>query len=79
MFSNEAGVGTEVLAHGAARTSEPIREGLVATLGPIFDTLVVCTCTAIVILLAGDWQNPGDCRVLPLLPMHFMARWALPD
>ncbi len=58
-FSNEAGVGTEVMAHGAARTSEPIREGLLATLGPIFDTLVVCTCTALIILLAADWHVPG--------------------
>ena len=60
VFSNEAGVGTEVMAHGAARTNEPIREGMVATLGPIFDTLLICTCTALVILLAGDWQSPGD-------------------
>lgn len=57
-FSNEAGVGTEVMAHGAARTSEPIREGLVAMMGPVLDTLVVCTCTALVILLAGTWQDP---------------------
>jgi alanine or glycine:cation symporter, AGCS family len=59
-FSNEAGVGTEVMAHGAARTNEPIREGLVAMLGPVADTLIVCTCTALVILLVGNWQNPGD-------------------
>lgn len=57
-FSNEAGVGTEVMAHGAARTNEPIREGLVATLGPVADTLIVCTCTALVVLLAGNWQDP---------------------
>lgn len=57
-FSNEAGVGTEVMAHGAARTSEPIREGLVAMMGPVADTLIVCTCTALVILLAGTWQDP---------------------
>ena len=56
VFSNEAGVGTEVMAHGAAKTNEPIREGMVATLGPIFDTLLVCTCTALVILLAGGWH-----------------------
>ena len=43
-----------------AKTNEPIREGMVATLGPIFDTLLVCTCTALVILLAGEWQDPGD-------------------
>jgi len=58
-FSNEAGLGTEVMAHGAASTSEPIREGLVAMLGPIIDTLLVCSCTAIVILLSGLWKNPG--------------------
>ena len=59
-FSNEAGLGTEVMAHGAARTNEPIREGLVATLGPVIDTLLVCTCTALVILLSGLWQSPGE-------------------
>jgi AGCS family alanine or glycine:cation symporter len=56
-FSNEAGVGTEVMAHGAARTGEPIREGLVAMLGPVVDTLIVCTCTAVAILLTGAWQE----------------------
>ena len=59
-FSNEAGLGTEVMAHGAARTEEPIREGLVAMLGPIIDTLLVCTCTALVILASGLWQDPGE-------------------
>lgn len=59
VFSNEAGVGTEVMAHGAARTNEPIREGLVASLGPVIDTLIVCTCTALVILIAGSWQDTG--------------------
>ncbi|MEQ8289095.1 MAG: amino acid carrier protein [Gammaproteobacteria bacterium] len=53
IFSNEAGVGTEALAHGAARTREPVREGLIAMLGPFFDTHIVCTCTALVILLSG--------------------------
>ena len=55
-FSNEAGIGTEALAHGAARTREPIREGLVAMLGPIIDTLLVCSATAFVILISGTWQ-----------------------
>ena len=59
-FSNEAGLGTEVMAHGAAKTSEPIREGLVAMLGPVIDTLLVCSCTAMVILLSGLWENPGE-------------------
>ncbi len=56
-FSNEAGIGTESLAHGAARTDEPVREGLVAMLGPVIDTLVVCTCTALLILVTGVWQG----------------------
>ena len=56
-FSNEAGIGTEALAHGAARTREPIREGLVAMLGPVIDTLLVCSATAFVILISGTWLS----------------------
>ena len=52
-FSNEAGLGTAPLAHGAARTNEPVREGLVAMLGPFIDTIVVCSLTAFVILSSG--------------------------
>lgn len=72
-FSNEAGVGTEVMAHGAARTHEPIREGMLATLGPVFDTLIVCSCTAVVILLAGEWQTPGDFSGITLTANAFRA------
>lgn len=56
-FSNEAGVGTAPMAHGAAKTSEPVREGLVAMLGPFIDTIVVCTLTALAILVTGVWQT----------------------
>ncbi len=56
-FSNEAGIGTAPMAHGATKTSEPIREGLVAMLGPAIDTLVVCTLTALAILVTGVWQT----------------------
>ncbi|MDA9664357.1 amino acid carrier protein [bacterium] len=56
-FSNEAGIGTESLAHGAAKTGQPIREGVVAMIGPVIDTLIVCTCTALIILLTGVWQT----------------------
>ncbi len=56
-FSNEAGIGTAPMAHGAAKTNEPIREGLVAMLGPAIDTLLVCTLTALAILSTGVWQN----------------------
>lgn len=56
-FSNEAGIGTAPMAHGAAKTNEPIREGLVAMLGPAIDTLVICTLTALAILVTGVWQS----------------------
>ncbi len=58
-FSNEAGIGTAPMAHGAARTAEPIREGLVAMLGPFIDTIIVCTLTALCILVTGVWQTAG--------------------
>ena len=57
IFSNEAGVGTEAMAHGAAKTKEPVREGLVAMLGPFIDTHIVCTCTALVILTSGIYTS----------------------
>jgi AGCS family alanine or glycine:cation symporter len=56
-FSNEAGIGTESMAHGAAITKEPVREGLVAMLGPMIDTLVVCSITGFVILSTGVWTD----------------------
>ncbi len=59
-FSNEAGIGTEALAHGAAKTGQPVREGLVAMMGPVIDTMIVCTCTALVILMTGVWQTTPD-------------------
>ena len=55
MFSNEAGTGTETMAHGAAKTTEPVREGLVAMLGPFIDTIVVCSITAIIIMISGAY------------------------
>jgi len=57
IFSNEAGVGTEAMAHGTAQTKEPVREGLVAMLGPFIDTHIVCTCTALVILSSGVYTG----------------------
>jgi len=56
-FSNEAGIGTAPMAHGAAKTNEPVREGLVAMLGPAIDTLLICTLTALAILVTGVWQS----------------------
>ncbi len=57
VFSNEAGLGTEALAHGAAKTKEPVREGLVAMLGPAIDTIITCTMTALAILVTGVWKS----------------------
>ncbi|MEM8909738.1 MAG: amino acid carrier protein, partial [Bacteroidota bacterium] len=56
-FSNEAGIGTAPMAHGAAKTKEAVREGLVAMLGPAIDTLIVCTLTALAILVTGVWES----------------------
>jgi len=58
-FSNEAGIGTAPMAHGAAKTNEPVREGLVAMLGPIVDTIIVCTMTALALIITGVW-NAGE-------------------
>jgi AGCS family alanine or glycine:cation symporter len=57
VFSNEAGLGSAPIAHGAARTKEPVREGLVAMLGPFIDTIVICTMTALVIILTGAFTS----------------------
>ncbi|MCS4434753.1 alanine/glycine:cation symporter family protein [Aquiflexum gelatinilyticum] len=56
-FSNEAGIGTAPMVHGASKNNEPVREGLIAMLGPFIDTVVVCTLTAFVILLTGVWET----------------------
>ena len=56
-FSNEAGLGTAPMAHGAAKTNEPIREGLVAMLGPVIDTIIICTMTALALIITGVWKE----------------------
>ncbi len=60
VFSNEAGIGSAPIAHAAAKTTEPVREGLVAMLGPFIDTVVVCTATAMVILISGEYLNYAE-------------------
>lgn len=69
-FSNEAGIGTATLAHGAAKTKEPVREGLVAMMGPFIDTLVVCTMTALAILVTDVWKS-GDSNGITLTASAF--------
>ncbi len=58
-FSNEAGEGSAAIAHAAAKTEEPIREGVVAGIGPFVDTLVICTLSALVLLMSGAWNRPA--------------------
>ena len=53
LFSNEAGLGSAAMAHGAAKSKEPVREGLVAMIGPFIDTIIVCTLTALVIIVTN--------------------------
>ncbi len=57
-FSNEAGVGSSAIAHSAAKSEFPIQEGLVALLEPFIDTVIICTMTALVIVITGAYINP---------------------
>ena len=57
LFSNEAGQGSAAMAHSTARVKEPVREGLVAMLGPFIDTILICTMTALVIISTGTWDS----------------------
>lgn len=59
-FSNEAGMGSAAIAHSAATTKEPAREGCVALLEPFIDTVVICTMTALVILISGAWTSEAN-------------------
>jgi AGCS family alanine or glycine:cation symporter len=60
LFSNEAGQGSAPIAHAAAKTDEPIREGVVAGIGPFIDTICICTLTALVILATGTWNRDAS-------------------
>ena len=63
-FSNEAGVGSASIAHSAAKTDEPIREGIVALLEPFIDTVVVCTMTGLVIVITGAVEDPANAALV---------------
>jgi len=57
VFSNEAGLGSAPIAHAAAKTNNPVQQGMVAMLGTFIDTLIVCTMTALVIVITGVWSS----------------------
>ncbi|MEZ4650188.1 MAG: sodium:alanine symporter family protein [Candidatus Eisenbacteria bacterium] len=71
LFSNEAGQGSAPIAHAAAKTDKPVREGMVAMLGPFIDTLVICTMTGLCIVLTGVWDQHKNIAIDPLsCPVH---------
>ena len=65
VFSNEAGLGSAPIAHAAAKTNSPVSQGLIASLGPLIDTLIICSMTAFVILASNQWITPGLDGTLP--------------
>jgi AGCS family alanine or glycine:cation symporter len=64
VFSNEAGIGSAAIAHSAAKVSDPIEEGVVALLEPFIDTIVVCTMTALVIIITGAYIDPANADLI---------------
>ena len=60
LFSNEAGLGLSPMAHAAAKTNEPVREGLVAMMEPFIDTLVICTMTGLAMVVTGAYLSAPD-------------------
>lgn len=80
LFSNEAGQGSSPIAHAAAKTEEPVREGVVAGLEPFIDTLVVCTLTTLVVLLSGAWNRGPEAHFTGTLQLvqDDAGLWTLP-
>jgi AGCS family alanine or glycine:cation symporter len=82
LYSNEAGQGSSPIVHSAARTREPVREGIVAGLEPFIDTLIVCTFSALVILVSGVWNRGPDARFIEPLQMRgsiATGEWTVDD
>ena len=77
LFSNEAGQGSSAIAHSAAKTDEPIREGVVAGLEPFIDTIVVCTMSALVILVTGIWNRPAEVQLSELSINSSEQSWSI--
>jgi len=67
IFSNEAGLGSAPIAHAAARTNDPVQQGMIGMLGTFIDTIIVCTMTALVIILTGAWTSGENGAALSTL------------
>jgi AGCS family alanine or glycine:cation symporter len=74
-FSNEAGLGSAAIAHAASKTDEPVREGAVAMLGPFIDTHLVCTMTALAILITGVHEHAEGISGVGVTSAAFMSVW----
>jgi AGCS family alanine or glycine:cation symporter len=72
-FSNEAGIGSAAIAHSAVRTNEPLTEGYVALLEPFIDTVVICTMTALVIVITGAYADAGGMTGVALTSAAFQS------
>jgi alanine or glycine:cation symporter, AGCS family len=81
LFSNEAGQGSAPIAHAAAKTDEPVSEGVVGLVEPFIDTIVICTMTALVIIVTGAWDDrvPSSITVgggdMSYIALHEDGRW----
>ncbi|MBT7542710.1 MAG: sodium:alanine symporter family protein [Gammaproteobacteria bacterium] len=64
VFSNEAGLGSAPIAHAAAKTNSPVKQGTIAMLGTFFDTIIICSLTALVIIISGQWVSGDNGAVL---------------
>jgi AGCS family alanine or glycine:cation symporter len=74
VFSNEAGLGSAPIAHAAAKTNDPVRQGVVGMLGTFIDTIIICTMTALVILISQGWtQTSADGAPLSGVALTYFA------
>lgn len=76
VFSNEAGIGSAAIAHAAAKTEEPIREGIVALLEPFIDTVVICAMSAFVLIVTGAYAHPDAGQGVEMMRFAFHSKLA---
>ncbi len=78
VFSNEAGLGSAPIAAGSARTRDPVRQGLITMTGTLFDTLILCTMTGLVLIVMGSWRDTSLHGVAMTLDAFRRGLWFLP-
>ena len=75
IFSNESGLGSAAIAHGAAKTKEPVEQGLVAMLGTFIDTIIICSLTALVLIVTGAWSSGENGAAMSTFAFASGLRW----